>query len=141
MSTGQRKRLALLCAYIEDRPIYILDEWAADQDPVFKRFFYEVLVPDLKSRGNASSSSPTTISTSSWRIGSFAWIAAASSPIRPCVPCGPRLPDEQRSGCREGAHRLSQTRGTVAVRRTGFDGRRCSVCPGNPLQTRSHPGV
>ncbi|MFP3617405.1 ATP-binding protein, partial [Paraburkholderia sp. SIMBA_050] len=39
------------CAYIEDRPIYILDEWAADQDPVFKRFFYEVLVPDLKSRG------------------------------------------------------------------------------------------
>ncbi|QRR05182.1 cyclic peptide export ABC transporter [Burkholderia sp. MS455] len=51
LSTGQRKRLALLCAYIEDRPIYILDEWAADQDPVFKRFFYEVLVPDLKSRG------------------------------------------------------------------------------------------
>ncbi len=50
LSTGQRKRLALLCAYIEDRPIYILDEWAADQDPVFKRFFYEVLVPDLKSR-------------------------------------------------------------------------------------------
>ncbi|WP_347879212.1 hypothetical protein [Burkholderia sp. BCC0405] len=51
LSTGQRKRLALLCAYIEDRPIYILDEWAADQDPVFKRFFYEVLAPDLKSRG------------------------------------------------------------------------------------------
>ena len=44
-------RLALLCAYIEDRPIYILDEWAADQDPVFKRFFYEVLVPDLRARG------------------------------------------------------------------------------------------
>ncbi|AOK02077.1 cyclic peptide export ABC transporter [Burkholderia vietnamiensis] len=51
LSTGQRKRLALLCAYIEDRPIYILDEWAADQDPVFKRFFYEVLVPDLRARG------------------------------------------------------------------------------------------
>jgi putative syringomycin transport system ATP-binding/permease protein len=51
LSTGQRKRLALLCAYLEDRPIYILDEWAADQDPVFKRFFYEVLVPDLQSRG------------------------------------------------------------------------------------------
>ncbi|WP_423383208.1 cyclic peptide export ABC transporter [Burkholderia sp. LMG 32019] len=51
LSTGQRKRLALLCAYIEDRPIYILDEWAADQDPVFKKFFYEVLVPDLQARG------------------------------------------------------------------------------------------
>jgi putative ATP-binding cassette transporter len=51
LSHGQRKRLALLCAYLEDRPIYVLDEWAADQDPIFKRFFYEVLLPELKSRG------------------------------------------------------------------------------------------
>jgi putative syringomycin transport system ATP-binding/permease protein len=50
LSNGQRKRLALLCAYMEDRPIYVLDEWAADQDPPFKKFFYEVLLPDLKSR-------------------------------------------------------------------------------------------
>src|SRR5262249_21204367 len=50
LSTGQRKRLALLCAYLEDRPIYLLDEWAADQDPPFKKFFYEVLLPDLKRR-------------------------------------------------------------------------------------------
>ncbi|MDY6944890.1 MAG: cyclic peptide export ABC transporter [Pseudomonadota bacterium] len=51
LSTGQRKRLALLCAYLEDRPIYVFDEWAADQDPNFKRFFYEVLLSDLKDRG------------------------------------------------------------------------------------------
>jgi putative ATP-binding cassette transporter len=51
LSNGQRKRLALLCAYLEDRPIYVLDEWAADQDPPFKKFFYESLLPDLKSRG------------------------------------------------------------------------------------------
>jgi putative ATP-binding cassette transporter len=51
LSNGQRKRLALLCAYLEDRPIYVLDEWAADQDPPFKKFFYEELLLDLKSRG------------------------------------------------------------------------------------------
>ncbi len=51
MSYGQQKRLALVCAYLEDRPIYLLDEWAADQDPPFKRFFYEELLPDLKRRG------------------------------------------------------------------------------------------
>jgi putative ATP-binding cassette transporter len=51
LSYGQRKRLALMCAYLEDRPIYVLDEWAADQDPPFKKFFYDVLIPDFKSRG------------------------------------------------------------------------------------------
>ncbi|MCE9671222.1 cyclic peptide export ABC transporter [Myxococcus stipitatus] len=51
LSMGQRKRLALLTAYLEDRPIYLFDEWAADQDPEFKRFFYEVLLPDLKHHG------------------------------------------------------------------------------------------
>jgi putative syringomycin transport system ATP-binding/permease protein len=51
LSNGQRKRLALLCVYLEDRPIYVLDEWAADQDPPFKEFFYESLLPDLKGRG------------------------------------------------------------------------------------------
>jgi putative ATP-binding cassette transporter len=51
LSQGQRKRLALLNAYLEDRPIYIFDEWAADQDPQFKRIFYYELVPDLKARG------------------------------------------------------------------------------------------
>ena len=51
LSQGQRKRLALLSAYLEDRPIYIFDEWAADQDPQFKEFFYLNLLPDLKARG------------------------------------------------------------------------------------------
>ena len=51
LSQGQRKRLALLTAYLEDRPIYIFDEWAADQDPVFKEIFYHQLLPDLQLRG------------------------------------------------------------------------------------------
>jgi putative ATP-binding cassette transporter len=51
LSNGQRKRLALLCAYLEDRPILVLDEWAADQDPAFKKFFYEVLLDELKRQG------------------------------------------------------------------------------------------
>ncbi len=51
LSQGQRKRLALLTAYLEDRPIYLFDEWAADQDPVFKEVFYRQLLPELKKRG------------------------------------------------------------------------------------------
>jgi putative pyoverdin transport system ATP-binding/permease protein len=51
LSQGQRKRLALLTAYLEDRPIYIFDEWAADQDPQFKAVFYMQLLPELKGRG------------------------------------------------------------------------------------------
>jgi len=50
LSQGQRKRLALLTAFLEDRPIYIFDEWAADQDPYFKDFFYVNLLPDLTAR-------------------------------------------------------------------------------------------
>ncbi|WP_197513525.1 cyclic peptide export ABC transporter [Bordetella bronchialis] len=51
LSQGQRKRLALVAAYLEDRPIVVFDEWAADQDPVFKRVFYLELLPELKARG------------------------------------------------------------------------------------------
>ena len=51
LSQGQRKRLALLTAYLEDRPIYVFDEWAADQDPLFKEVFYYSLLPELKARG------------------------------------------------------------------------------------------
>ncbi|MGF1523590.1 MAG: cyclic peptide export ABC transporter [Leptolyngbyaceae cyanobacterium] len=51
LSQGQRKRLALLTAYLEDRPIYLFDEWAADQDPVFRQIFYTQLLPELKQRG------------------------------------------------------------------------------------------
>ncbi|MFZ5351467.1 MAG: cyclic peptide export ABC transporter [Bacillota bacterium] len=51
LSTGQRKRIALLVSYLEDRSVYIFDEWAADQDPAFRRFFYEQLLPDLRGQG------------------------------------------------------------------------------------------
>lgn len=51
LSQGQRKRLALLTAYLENRPIYLFDEWAADQDPIFKEIFYLELLPELKARG------------------------------------------------------------------------------------------
>lgn len=51
LSQGQRKRLALLTAYLEDRPFYVFDEWASDQDPVFKQIFYTQLLPELKQRG------------------------------------------------------------------------------------------
>jgi putative ATP-binding cassette transporter len=51
LSQGQRKRLALLTAYLEDRPIYVFDEWASDQDPVFKQIFYRQLLPELKNKG------------------------------------------------------------------------------------------
>jgi putative ATP-binding cassette transporter len=51
VSQGQRKRLALLTAYLEDRPFYMFDEWAADQDPHFKNVFYTQLLPELKARG------------------------------------------------------------------------------------------
>lgn len=51
LSQGQRKRLALLTAYLEDRSIYVFDEWAADQDPEFKDFFYTQLLPALRRRG------------------------------------------------------------------------------------------
>jgi putative ATP-binding cassette transporter len=50
LSSGQRKRLALLNAYLEDRPFYLFDEWASDQDPLFKDLFYTTLLPELKAR-------------------------------------------------------------------------------------------
>ena len=51
LSQGQRKRLALVTAYLEDRPIVVFDEWAADQDPEYKRIFYARLLPELRERG------------------------------------------------------------------------------------------
>jgi putative ATP-binding cassette transporter len=51
LSQGQRKRLALLTAYLEDRPIYLFDEWASDQDPFFRDVFYKQLLTELKQRG------------------------------------------------------------------------------------------
>jgi putative ATP-binding cassette transporter len=51
LSTGQRKRLALVMAYLEDKPVYVFDEVAADQDPQFRIYFYETLLPQLKAAG------------------------------------------------------------------------------------------
>ena len=51
LSAGQKKRLALIVAELEDRDVYVFDEWAADQDPVFRNFFYEAYLMDLKKRG------------------------------------------------------------------------------------------
>lgn len=51
LSQGQRKRLALLTAYLEDRPIYLFDEWASDQDPLFKEIFYTQFLPQLRDKG------------------------------------------------------------------------------------------
>jgi putative ATP-binding cassette transporter len=51
LSQGQRKRLALLTCCLEDRPVLFFDEWAADQDPSFKEFFYFTILPGLKAQG------------------------------------------------------------------------------------------
>ncbi|MDI4664952.1 cyclic peptide export ABC transporter [Xanthobacter autotrophicus] len=53
LSTGQRKRLALVAAVLEDRPFLVFDEWAADQDPAFKAVFYRELLPELKALGKS----------------------------------------------------------------------------------------
>lgn len=51
LSQGQKRRLALVNAYLEDREVYLFDEWAADQDPGFKAVFYRRLLPELRARG------------------------------------------------------------------------------------------
>jgi putative pyoverdin transport system ATP-binding/permease protein len=51
LSAGQRKRLALIVSLLEKRPLLLLDEWAADQDPEFRRKFYYDLLPELKRTG------------------------------------------------------------------------------------------
>jgi putative ATP-binding cassette transporter len=51
LSTGQKKRLAFVAAILENKPIYIFDELAADQDPQFRKYFYEAILPDLKQQG------------------------------------------------------------------------------------------
>ncbi|MCB2376582.1 cyclic peptide export ABC transporter [Hymenobacter sp. BT635] len=51
LSTGQRKRLALITALLEAKPLLVLDEWAADQDPYFRKKFYTQIVPELKEAG------------------------------------------------------------------------------------------
>ena len=51
LSSGQKKRLALIYALMEDKDIFIFDEWAAEQDPEFRKYFYKNIIPTLKSKG------------------------------------------------------------------------------------------
>ncbi len=51
LSTGERKRLALVVCLLEDKEILVFDEWAADQDPHFRKYFYEVVLSRLKAQG------------------------------------------------------------------------------------------
>lgn len=51
LSSGQRKRLALLVSYLEERPVCLYDEWASDQDPEYRAFFYNDILPALRARG------------------------------------------------------------------------------------------
>ena len=51
LSRGQKKRLAYLISLIDNRDIYVFDEFAADQDPNFKRYFYYTILPELKALG------------------------------------------------------------------------------------------
>lgn len=51
LSKGQQKRLALILCLMEEKPVILLDEWAAEQDPEFRKYFYEVLLEEFKKRG------------------------------------------------------------------------------------------
>ena len=51
LSGGQRKRLGLLQCYMEDSPIFLFDEWAAEQDPEYRKFFYRTLIPEMRKQG------------------------------------------------------------------------------------------
>ena len=51
LSKGQMKRLALINGLLEDKPVLVLDEWAAEQDPEFRRYFYREILPILLQAG------------------------------------------------------------------------------------------
>jgi putative ATP-binding cassette transporter len=51
LSGGQRRRLALIVSLLEKRPVLLLDEWTAEQDPEFRRKFYDELLPNMRKAG------------------------------------------------------------------------------------------
>ena len=71
LSRGQRKRLALLTACLEDRSFYVFDEWAADQDPHFKEVSTPSCCRSSRLGAKPSWSSPTTTAIITWPIASF----------------------------------------------------------------------
>ncbi|MGH7330851.1 MAG: hypothetical protein ACREJX_21080, partial [Polyangiaceae bacterium] len=54
VSQGQKRRLALVTAFMEGRSIYVFDEWAANQDRDFKEIFYRELLPELRAAGKTA---------------------------------------------------------------------------------------
>ncbi|MEM8910060.1 MAG: hypothetical protein AAGD05_19575, partial [Bacteroidota bacterium] len=51
LSKGQQKRMALIYSLLEKKDLFIFDEWAAEQDPVFRKYFYTQIIPELKAMG------------------------------------------------------------------------------------------
>ena len=51
LSSGQKKRLALVTSIVENKSIYVYDEVAADLDPEFRDEFYYRLLGRLKAMG------------------------------------------------------------------------------------------
>jgi len=51
LSRGQKKRFAYMISYLDNRQVYVFDEFAADQDPRFKKYFYYTILPSLKAEG------------------------------------------------------------------------------------------
>ncbi|MBK5969269.1 MULTISPECIES: ATP-binding cassette domain-containing protein [Thiorhodovibrio] len=51
LSTGQKKRVAMVAALLEDKPFLVLDEWAADQAPEFRAWFYQHFLPEMRALG------------------------------------------------------------------------------------------
>ena len=106
LSTGQRKRLALVHAYLEGRPVLVFDEWAADQDPSFPpTCSTPSCCPSCAPGATCWWSSPMTIATSTWPTASCAWRPAAWScrktgrsrwrPARPDWPVKARWPTSE----------------------------------------------
>jgi putative ATP-binding cassette transporter len=51
LSTGQRKRMALIVSILDNRPIMVLDEFSAEQDPEHRHLFYRTWLPELRAMG------------------------------------------------------------------------------------------
>jgi ABC-type siderophore export system fused ATPase/permease subunit len=52
LSSGQRKRMALLAAILENKNVFLMDEVAADFDPEFRNLYYREIIPELKALGH-----------------------------------------------------------------------------------------